>query len=452
MSFFLFEQVMLVKIMVDRGILQLVNANAGQQLDFLVHLAMSHADMFAEYALFWFRLDHLLYDITIVEESTSLLFKQAQNLRLDSWDDHKSRHFTGFSSTHLLDLYDQFDIAALADPLDGFVKVSTGQVNAAGRDCCYNLHPEELFLFFMTRMKKGFSILDMVSGIFGGYPYRWHHGFRFILCHLDARYENVIGHQCLARYVNQFEDFYRAIERKVTRPKTVVEQDGTTWTSPGLSCLPIPIFAFIDNSCYETCVPFSGPDGDSSRRRPNADLAQNSVYTGYIHMHGLKVETLYLPNGLSTLFGPVSIRHPDTGVLNLSNINLWLRGLQQGVNNPPYSALGDLIYRVNLDCIRTYYRAYFSPAEMTEFMRYCDAELRSCRQHIELGYGKTANLFKICDHYSNMKLAQSNPYAVELLRMSHLLTNIYNILNGSSAAGCDQFDIEPPSLAEYLSV
>ena len=109
--------------------------------------------------------------------------------------------------------------------------------------------------------------------------------------------------------------------------------------------------------------------------------------------------------------------------------------------HPLYMAMGDLIYCINADCIRSYYRAYFLLDNLTEFMRYCNAEFRACRQHIEISSGKGDNLFKITESFRSFKLAQSNLYSVELLRMSHFLVNIYNILRGNSSSGYDQFDI-----------
>lgn len=137
----------------------------------------------------------------------------------------------------------------------------------------------------------------------------------------------------------------------------------------------------------------------------------------------------------------------------MSGIDGFLGGLQQGLYHPPYGSMGDLIYNGNLNCIRTYFRAYFpAGVALTEEMRECDAELRACRQHIEYSYGKGANLFRIIATYSHLRLAQSNPYALELLRMSHFLVNIHNILRGSTSSGYDQFDIEPPTLEEYLQI
>jgi hypothetical protein len=68
------------------------------------------------------------------------------------------------------------------------------------------------------------------------------------------------------------------------------------------------IFGFIDDSIDRILTPFSGPCGNYegvARRAKYAD-AQQAFYSGYVKDHGINVEIIFLPNGLSTLFSPVS--------------------------------------------------------------------------------------------------------------------------------------------------
>ena len=57
----------------------------------------------------------------------------------------------------------------------------------------------------------------------------------------------------------------------------------------------------------------SGPAGDyiGAPRRPGQYHIQRSVYTRYKKFHGIKVENVLLPNGIITLYGPVSARIHD---------------------------------------------------------------------------------------------------------------------------------------------
>ena len=144
----------------------------------------------------------------------------------------------------------------------------------------------------MTRMKKGFTVVDMCNLIFGGAYTRWYYGWKAILEYLDRRYRNVIGHQGLLRFRDQFPAFHEAIERKACRPKWFVDARHNKWRSPGLAFLPCLLFGLIDCSIYETLVPFSGPLGDYEEpfRKQDFDIMQNAFYTGFKMLHGIKVE------------------------------------------------------------------------------------------------------------------------------------------------------------------
>ena len=43
-------------------------------------------------------------------------------------------------------------------------------------------------------------------------------------------------------------------------------------------------------------------------------------------------------------------------------------------------------------------------------------------------------------------------YSIELLRVCHLLTNIYNCCHGDMASGYRKFNCPPPTLEEYLTL
>ena len=67
----------------------------------------------------------------------------------------------------------------------------------------------------MTRMKKGLPHTDMCNLIFGGSPIRWSTAWRWILFNLHHRYRNIIGHQGLIRYLDEFRRIFNAIQQKV---------------------------------------------------------------------------------------------------------------------------------------------------------------------------------------------------------------------------------------------
>ncbi len=100
------------------------------------------------------RFDYILHDIP-PEEEAELFVPEKQHIRFHSWTDQECNDKTNFGKDHLLRIYDCFGLQALADENHGFIKVPTGFNNQRGVPCYYNFHPEELFLYFMMRMKTG---------------------------------------------------------------------------------------------------------------------------------------------------------------------------------------------------------------------------------------------------------------------------------------------------------
>ncbi len=129
---------------------------------------------------------------------------------------------------------------------------------------------------------------------------------------------------------------------------------------PGLEKFPYNIFGWIDGSINRIGVPFSGPAGDfiGTPCRVQYINAQESVYSGWKKLHGIQVETVLLPNGISTVFGPVSARQSDRCTLNLSSLNCFLTLIQASLHHHRRCMLfGDSIFRGLLQYIATYYRA-----------------------------------------------------------------------------------------------
>ena len=219
------------------------------------------------------------------------------------------------------------------------------------------------------------------------------------------------------------------------------------------------LIGFIDNSIDRTAVPCSGPRGDylGAARKVEYDEMQRAFYTGYKKYHGIKYETILLPNGISTLFGPVSVRHSDQGVLLMSAVNNFLTNLQNGLfaeNGLPvfYSVLGDSAYRAGgLRCVQSYYRSY-NGQELLEGLKHVNYHLKAARMTIEKNYGMVSTLFKICTVVDKNKLAKEKPYALEQLRVCHLLLNCYVCLNKDQASSTNTFGCNPPLLKDYLKL
>jgi hypothetical protein len=63
----------------------------------------------------------------------------------------------------------------------------------------------------MTKLKLGYGNTVLCKLLFGGHASRWSFGYPWILEYLDARYNRTISHEKLRDYVDQFPQFYQAI-------------------------------------------------------------------------------------------------------------------------------------------------------------------------------------------------------------------------------------------------
>ena len=408
----------------------------------------------------WTTMDHLLHDITPEEESRPLQFTRHKMLQIDDLSDPQAHKMTHFYHNQLVRLYDCFGLDEYLLSIDEEKEpVYTGHYNDNGYPCRYLFDPQELFLFTMTKVAKGRTNSSLVDEYFGGDYARWSHGYRWMLYYLDDRYEDILGHQGLARFVKDFPRFHEAIERFVQKDREKQLPDGSWITIPGLEYSPMWLFGFSDDSLYRFNTPFSGPRGDyvGAGRKEEYDESQQAVYSGYKHIHGAKVETVFLPNGISTVFGPVSARRGDAGVLQMSNMNAFLAWIQHGVffysgGWVVYALFGDSAFDIGMDCLRSYYRTFTRGGQLTEWEKRVNAAYKAARITIEKNYGQNANIFQVCNSPDNFKLAKKVPYAIEQLRVAHLFTNCYNCLNGDQASSENTFGCTPPILEEYLEL
>ncbi len=205
-------------------------------------------------------------------------------------------------------------------------------------------------------------------------------------------------------------------------------------------------------------TPFSGPRGDYGGTACKAEYAdaQQAFYSGYVKDHGIKVETIFLSNGLSTLFGPVSAQQADVGVLAMSNLNKFLVELQCGRfctlagAEVYFCSFGDSAFNIGLQAIQSYYREFNRGTELDWPRANCNKVMRSTRIAIKKNYNMVSNLFCICCSTEGSKLAKKNPVVIEQLRVCHLLTNCYVCLNGNQSGSVNTFNLSPSLLEDYL--
>lgn len=368
-----------------------------------------------------------------------------QDVRIGSCSLQECYKNTAFTRAQLHEIYDEFSLDE--ETVDGYLRVHTGHGN-----CAFCFHPEEVFLFMLTKFRTGWTNRDLCDHIFGGSATRWSYGYPAILTHLDRRYRRTISHAKLQDFVDQFPVFHRALNDFFRRSTVRHLNDGGVQVRDGLHHLPFTLIGFVDCTIDRICVPYSGPAGNyiGAPRRPEYAIAQESVYTRYKKIHGIKIETVLLPNGISTIYGPCSARVNDIGLMrNLSGLDQFLYEIQQG-QQTIYCVLGDGIYNCNaLRCTRSYFKS-FAGLPLSADQIFINDHLKSGRQAIEHTYGAVENLFNICSHPRNYRFGTNRPYAQEQLRMCHLISNIYTCLNGNAASSYRKFNIMPPTLHEYL--
>ena len=340
----------IVSVLIRNSVLNPTTANTAATIfSILLHIKYVHYVVNQNRFLRWYRYDELCHDIPLEEEEAAHGHPlPRQDVRFNSWTDQDCYDNTSFTKRQLRTIYGHFGLAELAAQNDGFIRVPTGFRE-------YHFHPEEMFLFLMTKCKTGLTNRLLCNKIFGGHQSRWSFGYPWIIFYLDSRYQDTLGNQMLHRFVDRFPEFYNKITTLVKKTSRHHHNDNTSSDHTGLNFLPFRIFGLIDCSIYRINRPLSGPDGDyiGAPRKEDYPIAQRAVYTGYKKCHGIKVQTIYLPNGISCLYGPASARRPDigpTGLVQMSGVDQFLLQLQQ--NQPhTYFAFGDGTYNAHgLQC------------------------------------------------------------------------------------------------------
>ncbi len=131
---------------------------------------------------------------------------------------------------------------------------------------------------------------------------------------------------------------------------------------------------------------------------------------------------MLLPIGMSTIFGPVSARQNDRGALNLSGLDWFLVLIQMLL--PPHNRcmlFGDSIFCGLLQYITTY--CTIAPNVLTAKEMKINATFWSAWMPIEKNKCLTSCVLRICDRTRGYQLGKQHPYALEQLRVCHLLLN-----------------------------
>jgi hypothetical protein len=161
------------------------------------------------------------------------------------------------------------------------------------------------------------------------------------------------------------------------------------------------IFGFIDNKMEETCRPGGGPAADGQGAPRNDPLLSRSWYTGWKKTHGMKWQSVDLPNGMTFhLWGGCSIRHNDLWTLRESKINEKIALLQTGSPHQ-FMIYGDSIYPH-----RSHIRHRFQNDPNTAMENAINKAMSSCRESIEWNYGDLKKFWAALDFKNRLRLRQ----------------------------------------------
>ena len=295
------------------------------------------------------------------------------------------------------------------------------------------INTEAAFLIGLKRLKYPCKYSDLII-IFGGDPQDIRRHVNYFLDYIDENCKGLISNS-IHFWKPHFAQFATKIKAKL------IDQ-GCNFLAGQL----LTIMSFIDNTIISTCSPGTGPveDGIGSRRKPRTH--QQAFYTGWKHLHGVKIQFVTLPNGMIGDASVVaSVRHNDAYMVNRSEINERLADCQLDdvVQHVTY---GDSAYNSEYSHIRS----MFVGDNLTMRQRWMNHCLNKCRETIEWVNKDVKQKFAFIDYGKSLKLGLAVGQVSKCIIASALLHNCYNCLNYTQTV--NYFDCTPPTLEEYMAL
>jgi hypothetical protein len=185
-------------------------------------------------------------------------------------------------------------------------------------------------------------------------------------------------------------------------------------------------FGFIDGTVHQVCRPVK---------------FQKSVWSGHKRVHGMKFQSVILPDGMfAQLYGPVEARRHDVILLKDS-------GLVELFENSPalagYHLFGDMGY-TNNSWILSPYKGINLDGNQAMWNKLC----RHVRIVVEWGFGNLQKKWAHLAFKPGMKV-----FLVPTSKMylaAAFLCNIHNSLHPNQVA--QYFELPPPPLEEYVQL
>ena len=187
------------------------------------------------------------------------------------------------------------------------------------------------------------------------------------------------------------------------------------------------ICGFIDSTIRKTCRPIDH---------------QLLVYTRFKKCHGLKFQSVLIPDGLiACLYGPVPAKTHDARLLHESQLLEQLHTAM--LEDPIYALYGDLAYAQS-----AYVPGGFRNVDMNSDEAAYNRLLSSVRITVEWGFAELVEHWKFLDFRSAMKMFQC-PVAQYYINVA-FLSNIRNRLLGNRTQ--QYFNGQQLTIDEFLDL
>jgi len=281
---------------------------------------------------------------------------------------------------------------------------------------CWQL--EEALLLLLRRLAYPCRLGELES-MWGRDKTQLSRCFNSMMCLMYSRFQHHITNK-LAYWSEHFTEFCDSIKRKL-------HTDDAAMT----------VVAFIDGKVQPICRPSS-----VTVHGVTLDV-QREMYNGHKRTHGVKIQAVHAPNGMTIdYYGVGSGRRHDAHLLRISELNDRMAIVQAGWPRQ-HVIYGDAAYGGTNSHIR---RGHVG-ANLDNEQRRQNEQLSKVRVSVEWGFAKIYSLWAFLDYKKTQKLLLQ-PLG-QYIAVAVFLTNCHSCLYGNQTAS--YFGVAPPTLDAYLN-
>ena len=186
-------------------------------------------------------------------------------------------------------------------------------------------------------------------------------------------------------------------------------------------------WGFVDGTVRPVCRP-----GENQR----------VLYNGHKKVHGLKFQSVVIPNGLiANLYGPVEGKKHDSSMLAESGLLQQLQQISYDTNGRVLCIYGDPAYPLRLNL-----QAPFRNPVLTQRQKDYNKSMSAVRVSVEWLFNDIASWFAFIDFKKNLKVGLSAVGKMYII--CALLTNARTCMYGNITSNF--FQINPPNIEDYF--